>query len=274
MSDRRRAVIFDLDNTLILEDASTEAAVRAAADLTRDRAGVDPALVASAATRAAEQLWKAAPGYAYGEAFGIWWGEGLWGEFAGDDPGIASIRAYLPTFRERVWSDALDAVGVRDAALAAEMQRAYFSARTAKETIDPEAEPVLTDLGRDHRLGLLTNGAGDVQRAKLGRTPFARYFETIVVSVEAGIGKPDPRVFAFAAAGLGVAPADATMVGDSLVRDIAGAQRAGMRAVWIDRGLWHETSGAKPDAVVKRLSDLRAALDELERRPASPRASS
>jgi putative hydrolase of the HAD superfamily len=230
--------------------------------------------VASAATRAAERLWKAAPGYAYGEAFGIWWGEGLWGEFAGDDPGLASIRAYLPTFRECVWSDALAAAGASDAAVAAEMQRAYVSTRTAHETLDPEAEPVLIDLARDHRLALLTNGAGDVQRAKLGRTPFARYFETIVISVEAGIGKPDPRIFALAASRVGVAPADATMVGDSLVRDIAGAQRAGLRAVWIDRGLWREPGGTKPDAVVKRLSDLRAALDELERRPVSPRARS
>ena len=63
------------------------------------------------------------------------------------------------------------------------------------------------------------------------------------------------------------------MVGDSLVRDIGGAQRAGMRAIWVDRGLSRE-EGATPDATVTRLSDLRAALDALERRRVSPRATS
>ncbi len=66
------------------------------------------------------------------------------------------------------------------------------------------------------------------------RTPFARCFGTIVVSLEVGFGKPDPRVFEIAVSRLGVAKDDAVMVGDSLVCDIGGARRAGLRAIWID----------------------------------------
>jgi len=268
-----RAVIFDLDNTLILEDASTRAAVDAAARVAADHAGPDADTVAAAAIVAAKRLWQAAPAYRDGEAFGIWWGEALWGDFNGEGEDLDAIRAFLPSFRDSVWREALVAVGVRDASLAADMQRAYVTARRARETIDPEAEPTLADLARDHHLALLTNGAGDVQREKLSRTPFARYFHTVIVSLEVGIGKPDPRVFDIVVSRLGVATSDAVMVGDSLVRDIGGAQRAGMRAIWVDRGLSRE-EGATPDATVTRLSDLRAALDALERRRVSPRATS
>ena len=276
----RRAVLFDLDNTLILEDVSTHAAIREAARAAAEGAGVDAEQLATSAMETAERLWKAAPAYAYGEAFGIWWGEALWGGFAGEGKDLDAIRAFLPGFRDAVWREALaharHAEAARpaendDAALVREMQDVYVRTRRARETIDPEAEAALADLARDHRLALLTNGAGDVQREKLSRTPFARYFDTIIVSVEVGVGKPDPRFFELAVRRLGVAKSDATMVGDSLLRDVGGAQRAGLRAVWIDRGLWRE-EGPVPDATIRRLSELRAALDGLERRTASPRA--
>ena len=86
----RRAVLFDLDNTLILEDASTYAAVREAARAAAERAGVDAERLATTAIETAERLWKAAPSYAYGEAFGIWWGEALWGGFTGAGVGASA----------------------------------------------------------------------------------------------------------------------------------------------------------------------------------------
>jgi putative hydrolase of the HAD superfamily len=265
-----RALIFDLDNTLILEDAAVTAAIRTAAELARDRAGLDAEHLATAATAAAERSWKEGPAHALADAFGIWWGEALWGAFAGEREVLRAIRAFLPEFRTRVWQDALAVVGSTDPDLALAMQQAFVDARRAGEVIDPEAESVLADLARDHRLALLTNGAGDVQRDKLARTPFALYFDPIVVSVEVDVGKPDPRIFEIALDRLGVRAGDAVMVGDSLARDVAGARAAGIRTVWIDRGQERE-EGPRPDATIRRLSDLRAALDGLEQRPASPR---
>src|SRR5260221_1594705 len=66
-----RAVVFDLDNTLILEDAVTFAAVRAAAATAGDGAEA----LAKAVAETADALWKRAPVFAYANAFGIWWGE-------------------------------------------------------------------------------------------------------------------------------------------------------------------------------------------------------
>ena len=264
-----RAVVFDLDNTLILEDASTAAAIRVAAE----RCGLDGERVATAVGETADRLWKVSPVIDWADTFGIWWGEALWGDFSGDDPGARAMRAFAGGFRADVWRGAIVRLGRQDGGLADRLSAAYLAARRAGETIDDEAEPVLRDLRRDHRLALVTNGAGDVQREKLSRTPFGPYFDAVVISTEVGIGKPDPRIFARVLAALDAAPGDATMVGDSLQRDVAGARDAGMRTIWLDRGLWHEKD-IRPDARIERLSDLRAVLDALERRPVSPRASS
>lgn len=263
-----RAVLVDLDNTLIFEDGSTFAAIRAAAERTR---GVDAEALETAVAETAEALWKTAPVVSYADAFGIWWGEALWGGFTGDDPAMQRLRAFVPGFRHAVWHGALTRLGVPDGGMAERLSHAYVAARRSAEMLDPEAEPVLHDLARDHRLALVTNGAGDVQREKLSRTPLAPNFGAIVISSEIGVGKPDPRIFIRAATALGVAPDAAAMVGDSLLRDVAGARRAGMLTIWLDRGLWDEKDAPTPDARIERLSDLRAALDALERRPASPR---
>ncbi|HEY6957343.1 MAG TPA: HAD family hydrolase [Candidatus Limnocylindria bacterium] len=268
-----RAVLFDLDNTLILEDESTLAAVRAAAALAHARARVDADAVANAAIETAERLWKTSSAFAHGEVFGIWWGEALWGAFAGDSPAAKTMRAFVPGFRAAVWRGALVAAGASDDALADDLSHEYIRVRRSGETIDPEAEPLLAALSRTYRLALVTNGAGDVQREKLSRTPLGRYFSAVVISLEVGAGKPDAGIFESALRALDVGPAEAVMVGDSLVRDVQGARNAGVRAIWIDRRLWDE-SGIVPDARISALRDLPAALDALERRPASPRATS
>jgi FMN phosphatase YigB (HAD superfamily) len=52
-------------------------------------------------------------------------------------------------------------------------------------------------------------------------------------------------------------------VGDLPEIDVAGAQRAGLRAVWIATdGI--ELGNVRPDAIIRRLAELPAALDHLQ----------
>src|SRR5258707_935413 len=133
-------------------------------------------------------------------------------------------------------------------------------------TLLMEDEAVLADLGRDHALALVTNGAPDVQREKLAPTTLAAHFKAIVISAELGIGKPDPRIFRSALDAFDVPSGDAVVVGDSLERDIEGARRAGIRSVWIDRA----GTGTGGDARIEKLSELRDAIVGLERVGAFP----
>jgi len=269
-----RAVLFDLDNTLILEDEATFAAVRHACAVARSRARVDAAALYDATLQAAEAAWRASPTFEYADEMGIWWGEGLWGEFVGDAAGLRALRAFAPQFRRATWRDALASLGVRDDALADQLAAEYRSVRRAKQLVDPEADAVLEDLGRDHRLGLVTNGAPDVQREKLAGTALAYRFAAVVISADIGVAKPDARVFDLALKALGVGAADAAMVGDSLQRDVAGARNAGLRAVWIDRGrVATKPDDPVPDARIRALSEVRSALVAIATGDASPRGS-
>ena len=99
-----------------------------------------------------------------------------------------------------------------------------------------DVEPVLTVLAQSFRLGIVTNGAGDLQRAKLEAMGIGRFFEVIVASTDADVGKPHPRVFTLALEGLSVEASHALMIGDSVSRDIDGARAAGIDAIWLDRG--------------------------------------
>jgi len=219
-----RAVLFDLDNTLLLEDESTERALRETCVGIADRIGAEVEVLAAAAREAADKLFGASPVFAYADAMGIWWGEALWGEFLGDTAGLRALREFAPDFRHRVWSSALASIGIADDTMVEAATNGFRSARRRTQLVDPDADAVVRDLARDHRLALVTNGAPDVQREKLSLTTLASLFEVMVISAEVGFGKPDRRIFETALAALEVAPEDAVMVGDSLPRDVAGAQ--------------------------------------------------
>jgi len=110
----------------------------------------------------------------------------------------------------------------------------------------------------DSRLGMLTNGSSEGQRAKIERFSLAPFFDHIQIEGEFGIGKPDARVFQHALDALSVEPADAWMVGDNLDADIRGAQQVGIYAVWVDAQGNGPPDGStvRPDMTIRQLSDL------------------
>jgi putative hydrolase of the HAD superfamily len=69
----------------------------------------------------------------------------------------------------------------------------------------------------------------------LDRVGVGEYLDGVITSAGAGAAKPDPAIFRSALALAGVPAPQALHVGDSLAQDVAGAQAAGVRAVWLDR---------------------------------------
>src|SRR4030081_3204911 len=131
-----RAFLFDLENTLLLEDEATERALEQTGELAGRRTGRAPEAIIAAARDAADGLFGASPTFAYADAMGIWWGEALWGDFSGDQGGLAALRAFVPGFRQAVWTKALSAVAVNDGSLVGELTAAYRTFRRALKPID------------------------------------------------------------------------------------------------------------------------------------------
>jgi putative hydrolase of the HAD superfamily len=106
-------------------------------------------------------------------------------------------------------------------------------------------------------IALITNGATDVQREKLEVLGIEDRFVTVVVSGELGAAKPNARPFDTAVQALGSDPSRTWHVGDSLSKDVAGAQGAGLVAVWLNRrGYLRAVHDPEPDIEVESLSDL------------------
>jgi phosphoserine phosphatase len=215
-----RAILFDLDETLIPEDGPLEnaylAVVRA---LHGPRAGLED--VAALRTELRARWAREAPAPDYRASVNVSASDGLIATFAGDGPERAAIRDYLPRFQAAAFGG--------DGGLLELWRRA----RWEEQTVYPGAPELLRELRGRFRLGVVTNGASDFQRTKLERTGLAEEFDAVVVSSDVGAGKPDPAVFHAALDALGVDAGDAVMIGNDRARDVEGAQAAGIRALWV-----------------------------------------
>ncbi len=117
----------------------------------------------------------------------------------------------------------------------------------------PDVVPALTTLQQHFLIGSVSNGVAD-----LGEIGLASFFHASVAAHQFGLAKPDPAIFLAACEKLKVRPEEAVYVGDDPLLDVQGAQRAGLAAVWMNRGL-HPGRGlpdeVRPDAIC---SDLHA----------------
>jgi putative hydrolase of the HAD superfamily len=260
-----RAVIFDLDETLIEEETSNDASALAAGEIAQNRRGVDRVELLTALRKRSRELFLAGPLIDYCREIGISAREALWGSFTGDDSSLVRLRDWMPTYRLQSWTAALAEIGVDDQVLAAELAECFADDRSRRHVVFAESEQVLHDLKKKFRLALITNGAPDIQGTKIDGSNLAGFFETIIISGDHGFGKPDARIFQLALERLRVAAHETVMIGDSLNRDVAGARDAGIRTIWINRYKRTLTdSHPIPDIELTDLRDLPTLLTRLD----------
>ncbi|WP_018682742.1 HAD family hydrolase [Actinokineospora enzanensis] len=161
----------------------------------------------------------------------------------------------------------LDSVGAPHDVPALDAFRGYWDRATYT---DPEVAPMLGVLReRGLRTGVLSSTAWpaawhvDVLR----RDGVHDLFDALVWSSDLAYTKPHRVAFEAAMAAVGVDdPADCVYVGDRPYDDISGAKAVGMRAILVphsDIPLAQQVPvDVRPDAVVQKLSDLPAVLDE------------
>ncbi len=156
----------------------------------------------------------------------------------------------LTFLRRRALAELFLAAGHAEAA-ADEAFEVFYAARNRVECY-PDVLPALARLRTRYRLFALSNGNADLARCGL-----AGIFEGHVTASGAGAAKPDPRIFAALLGAAGVAAHEVLHVGDDPHADVVGAERAGLRAVWINRGAgaWPGEFAA-PARTVRSLAEL------------------
>ena len=94
----------------------------------------------------------------------------------------------------------------------------------------PEYMALLKELGKNYRLGMITDGLPAVQRGKVHALGIEELFEKIIYSWDYGEERQKPHSYPFALMldALRIPPQSALFVGDNPVKDGRGARDAGM----------------------------------------------
>jgi putative hydrolase of the HAD superfamily len=210
------AIFLDLDGTLLnYDEAAWAGSVRAVCSVLRQADpghGLDPDALFTTYTRISSAYFRAPEAAHEHEPDGhvIW---------------------------RDLWRQALAECGCDEAAMADTAVATYEADRAARYELFPDVLPTLAQLRElVSGLVLITNGAGSTQRHKAQATGLTSLLDAVIISGEAGVAKPDPAIFALAAAAAGVPPQAAWHIGDNLTADVAGAHNAGLGAgVWLNR---------------------------------------
>ena len=120
-------------------------------------------------------------------------------------------------------------------------------------------EVVLGLLDADYRVGVLTNGQGAQQRAKLAAIGLTDPRLVVCVSEELPAPKPSPAAYEAACAALGLAPEQVLRVGDHRTNDVDAARAAGLHAVHVNADPPRRPAPDQTDVVetIAGVTDLR-----------------
>lgn len=235
VSEQLKAILFDLDDTIIAWDAVSEKSWQEVCRRFAPRIeGLE-----------ADKL------YATIKEIRDW--------YLSDKERHHRSRLNLGSYRREVVSMSFARLGIDDPELANDIADSYGVEREAAAFLWPGAIDTLNYFQNDgFRLALVSNGESEVQRRKIEGHGLAPLFDYILIEEEFGFGKPDKHVFLHTLEKLNITAAEAWMVGDDLERDVAGAQKVGIFSIWVDwRGTGlAESTTIQPDKIIRTLLEL------------------
>lgn len=148
-----------------------------------------------------------------------------------------------------------------DESYAGEMAELYIKLYGGINSSIDGAVEVVTDLKAKYRLGIISNGLGDTQRIKIANLGLIEQFDSIIISQEHGLQKPEAEIFWKCARELNCDPGQCIYIGNSYNGDIIGANGAGMLACWYNPSKTKPLDmPVKPDYEIVRLNELRDIL--------------
>ncbi len=232
-----RALLFDLDDTLIRayaqpEEAWTRLLKVFAVELdAHDEASIER--VRAAAMDEARAFWS--------------------------DPTVAALwRLNIPGARRLSVTRALEKLGRADEDLAHRVADAFTELRHREYRLYPDALATVDALRASGvKLALVTNGHGETQRAKIARFDLEHRFDHIQIEGEFGQGKPELAVYRHAMERLGAEPANTWMVGDNYEWEVVAPCALGMAGIWYNPfDVEIPAHATRPTRVIKRLAEL------------------
>lgn len=93
---------------------------------------------------------------------------------------------------------------------------------------------ILNHLYTKYKLHIITNGFNEVQYKKMDNSGLSKYFDKIITSEDAGVKKPNPKIFKYALEMAKATSNESIMIGDNWEADIMGALDNGLDAIYFN----------------------------------------
>lgn len=140
--------------------------------------------------------------------------------------------------------------------LCLEMSDVFLDFCSSKPGVIDGAHELMDYLrSRGYRMHMTSNGFHEVQYKKLAACGLRDYFDTIILSEDAGVNKPSPQYFDYALKVSGADRQTTLMIGDNLNTDVIGALNAGINAMLVNR--WDVKKEDIPQTVTFVVNALR-----------------
>ena len=140
-------------------------------------------------------------------------------------------------------------------ALCLEMSDRFLEFCATKSGVVEGAHELMDYLkGRGYRMHMTSNGFHEVQYKKLAASGLRDYFDTIILSEDAGANKPSKAFLDYAFAQSGASVDTTMMIGDNLQTDIIGARDVGLDTILFNR--WDVPPSDIPTHTVAALREI------------------
>lgn len=113
---------------------------------------------------------------------------------------------------------------------------------------------------RSYRMHMCSNGFHEVQYKKLKASRLIDYFDTIILSDDAGVNKPEKGFFDYAMRTSRARPESTVMIGDNFYTDIIGAKNAGLDTIFFNRWSSQFKAPEPPTYEVRTLAEIKDIL--------------
>lgn len=143
-----------------------------------------------------------------------------------------------------------------------EFNTKYLSNIVKFTHIRPAVKELLEKFKKRYKLSIITNGLKEVQRLRLDKCGITHLFDSIIVSDEIGVAKPDKLFFDFAMQSIhsNFDKDKILVIGDSFRSDITGAKLYGLKSCYISKD--EKSNANKADIVIEDVLELDALLSD------------
>ena len=160
--------------------------------------------------------------------YGVISSDDLW-DFLGVDKQSQTVFHELAdavNLGELEWDEYCTRVGEESGRKTEEVREMY-----ANYAVNEELIAYIEELKQSYRIGLLTNASHGHVDGILGGLNTAELFESVTVSADLAVIKPDPKIYQAALSDMGLDPSETVFIDDAQ-RNVEGAKAVGMSAIW------------------------------------------